>query len=204
MGAAERRPDADLMGKYKVPHFDAKGEADRIFRTLGVPTTFLLTSFYWDNFDLLRRGAARRGPDGKLAITFPMGDKKLPGIAAEDIGKCAYGDLQAREGVHRQDGGHRRRAPDRARRWRRRSRQALGQEVALQRRAARGVPRASAFPAPTTWATCSSSSATSRRTSAGRATRPLPVASIPRCKTLTRGWRKTRAGSRLHKEGEVA
>ena len=27
----------------------------------------------------------------KLAITFPMGDKKLPGIAAEDIGKCAYG-----------------------------------------------------------------------------------------------------------------
>ena len=31
------------------------------------------------------------GPDGKLAITFPMGDKKLPGIAAEDIGRCAYG-----------------------------------------------------------------------------------------------------------------
>jgi uncharacterized protein YbjT (DUF2867 family) len=26
-----------------------------------------------------------------LAITIPMGDKKLPGIAAEDIGKCAYG-----------------------------------------------------------------------------------------------------------------
>ena len=33
----------------------------------------------------------KKGPDGKLAITFPMGDKKLPGIAAEDIGKCAYG-----------------------------------------------------------------------------------------------------------------
>src|SRR6185312_11492546 len=30
-----------LMGKYKVPHFDAKGEADHIFRELGVPTTFL-------------------------------------------------------------------------------------------------------------------------------------------------------------------
>ena len=38
-----------LMGKYKVPHFDAKGEADRIFRELGVPTTFLVTSFYWEN-----------------------------------------------------------------------------------------------------------------------------------------------------------
>ncbi len=33
----------------------------------------------------------KKGPDGELAITFPMGDKKLPGIAAEDIGKCAYG-----------------------------------------------------------------------------------------------------------------
>jgi uncharacterized protein YbjT (DUF2867 family) len=33
----------------------------------------------------------KKGPDGKLAITMPMGDKKLPGIAAEDIGKCALG-----------------------------------------------------------------------------------------------------------------
>ena len=33
----------------------------------------------------------KKGPDGKFAITFPMGEKKLPGIAAEDIGKCAYG-----------------------------------------------------------------------------------------------------------------
>ncbi|TFG50478.1 MAG: NmrA/HSCARG family protein, partial [Gemmatimonadales bacterium] len=39
-----------LMGKYKVPHFDAKGEANHFFTDAGVPTTFLLTSFYWDNF----------------------------------------------------------------------------------------------------------------------------------------------------------
>ena len=38
-----------LMGRYKVPHFDAKGEADQTWRDSGVPTTFLLTSFYWDN-----------------------------------------------------------------------------------------------------------------------------------------------------------
>jgi len=79
-----------LMGKYKVPHFDAKGEADTVFTKLGVPTTFLLTSFYWDNFIGFGMGP-KKGPDGKLAITFPMADKKLPGIAAEDIGKCAYG-----------------------------------------------------------------------------------------------------------------
>jgi uncharacterized protein YbjT (DUF2867 family) len=79
-----------LMGKYKVPHFDAKAEADHVFTQLGVPVTFLLTSFYWDNLIYFGMGP-RKGPDGKLAITFPMGDRKLPGIAAEDIGKCAYG-----------------------------------------------------------------------------------------------------------------
>lgn len=79
-----------LMDKYKVPHFDAKGEADRVFRELRVPTTFLLTSFYWENFIYFGMGP-KRGADGKLAIALPMGDKKLPGIAAEDIGKCALG-----------------------------------------------------------------------------------------------------------------
>jgi uncharacterized protein YbjT (DUF2867 family) len=79
-----------LMGKYKVPHFDAKAEADHVFIQLGLPVTFLLTSFYWDNLIYFGMGP-RKGPDGKLAITFPMGDKKLPGMAAEDIGKCAYG-----------------------------------------------------------------------------------------------------------------
>jgi uncharacterized protein YbjT (DUF2867 family) len=74
-----------LMGKYKVPHFDAKGEADHLFKDL--PTTFLLTSFYWENFIYFGMGP-KKGPDGKLAITLPMDDKKLPGIAAEDIGKC--------------------------------------------------------------------------------------------------------------------
>ncbi len=82
-----------LMGKYKVPHFDAKGEANRVFNDLGLPTTFLLTSFYWDNFIHFGMGP-KKGQDGKLALTFPMGDKKLPGIAAEDIGKCALGILK--------------------------------------------------------------------------------------------------------------
>ncbi len=79
-----------LQGKYKVPHFDGKGESDHFFTDAGVPTTFLLTSFYWDNFIHFGMGP-QRGPDGRLVITLPMGDKKLPGIASEDIGKCAYG-----------------------------------------------------------------------------------------------------------------
>ncbi|HRD64838.1 MAG TPA: NmrA/HSCARG family protein [Candidatus Competibacter sp.] len=79
-----------LMDQYKVPHFDAKGEANQFFTDLGLPVTFLLTSFYWDNFIYFGMGP-KRGPDGQFAITLPMGDKKLPGIAAEDIGRCAYG-----------------------------------------------------------------------------------------------------------------
>ena len=82
-----------LLGKYKVPHFDAKGEADRVFRQLGVPTTFLLTSFYWDNLIHFGMGP-KKGPDGRLAFTLPMGEARLPGIAAEDIGKCALGLLK--------------------------------------------------------------------------------------------------------------
>ncbi len=60
------------------------------FMESGVPATLLLTSFYWDNFIYFGMGP-RKGPDGHLAITFPMGEKKLAGIAAEDIGACAYG-----------------------------------------------------------------------------------------------------------------
>jgi uncharacterized protein YbjT (DUF2867 family) len=83
-----------LMEHYKVPHFDAKGESDAVFTELGVPTTFLLTSFYWDNFIYFGMGPTR-GADGKLGITLPMGDSKLPSIAAEDIGRAAYGIFKA-------------------------------------------------------------------------------------------------------------
>lgn len=85
-----------LMGKYKVPHFDAKGEADQLFKQLGVPTTFLLTSFYWDNLIYFGMGP-KPGPDGTLAFTLPMGEARLPGIAADDIGKCALGIFKKRD-----------------------------------------------------------------------------------------------------------
>lgn len=79
-----------LQGKYKVPHFDGKGESNQTFVGMGLPVTLLNTSFYWDNFIHFGLGP-KPGPDGTLGITFPMGDKRLPGIAAADIGKCALG-----------------------------------------------------------------------------------------------------------------
>ena len=84
-----------LQGKYKVPHFDGKGESNQTFVDLGLPVTLLNTSFYWDNFIHFGLGP-KPGPDGVLAITLPMGDKRLPGIAAEDIGKCAFGIFKAK------------------------------------------------------------------------------------------------------------
>ncbi|MGK2927409.1 MAG: NmrA/HSCARG family protein [Lysobacterales bacterium] len=85
-----------LMDNYKVPHFDAKGSADRFFTEAGVPVTFLLTSFYWDNLIYFGSGP-KRAPDGMLHLTLPMGDALLPGIAAEDIGRCALGILRQPE-----------------------------------------------------------------------------------------------------------
>jgi uncharacterized protein YbjT (DUF2867 family) len=79
-----------LMGKYSVPHFDGKGEANRAFIDLGVPTTLLYTSAYWDN--LIHFGwAPRRRDDGTLAFVLPMADRRMPGIAIDDIGRCAFG-----------------------------------------------------------------------------------------------------------------
>ncbi len=83
-----------LHGKWKVPHFDAKGVADQAFVDAGVPTTFLLTSFYWDNLIYFGMGP-RRGEDGSLGFVLPMGDRKLPGIAAADIGAAAYAIFKA-------------------------------------------------------------------------------------------------------------
>lgn len=82
-----------LHNKYKVPHFDGKGEADQFFKDGGVPTTFFRASFYWDNFIYFGSGP-KKGPDGKYYLTFPLDDKKMAGIAADDIGKCAYGIFQ--------------------------------------------------------------------------------------------------------------
>ena len=79
-----------LHGKYKVPHFDGKGASDQYFIDAGLPVTFMLPSYYWDN--LVNSGMGpKRGTDGHLSITFPMGDKKMAGIGSGDIGKCAYG-----------------------------------------------------------------------------------------------------------------
>ena len=81
-----------LQEKYRVPHFDAKAEADAYFQ--GLPNTILVTSFYWDNLYMFGL-APKKDESGTYSWTFPMGNSKLAGIAAEDIGKAAYGIFKA-------------------------------------------------------------------------------------------------------------
>lgn len=38
--------------------------------------------------------APKRGGNGKLVFMLPLGEAKFPQIAAEDIGRCAYGIFQ--------------------------------------------------------------------------------------------------------------
>jgi uncharacterized protein YbjT (DUF2867 family) len=90
-------PDGDtrmprLQGEYAVPHFDAKAEADAHFD--GLPTTYLRASFFWDNLYAFGLGPTK-GDDGSYAVTFPMGDSAMAGIAAEDVGKAAFGVFRA-------------------------------------------------------------------------------------------------------------
>jgi uncharacterized protein YbjT (DUF2867 family) len=80
-----------LQGTYKVPHFDAKAEADAFFQDAAVPTTFLRATFYWEN--LIGAFVLRRDAEGTLVLNLPMGDKRLAGIAVADIGHVALAIL---------------------------------------------------------------------------------------------------------------
>ncbi len=185
-----------LMGSYKVPHFDGKGEADRFFAEAGAPVTYLAPSFYWETlFDMLQRGE-----DGVLAITLPMGDARLPGIAAKDIGLTAYrifgrGDefIGARVGIA---GQHLRVAEMAAT-----LSGVLGEEVRYV-----DVPPAVyrslglMVPPPTTWATCSSSSTTSRLPTSVPATSPWSGPSTRSCPRSKSGRWRTRTASRPERE----
>jgi uncharacterized protein YbjT (DUF2867 family) len=83
-----------LGGRFRVPSYDAKGEADAAFRELGVPTTFMRTSFYWESLFLPHVGP--RPTANGVAIRWPLGGAKLPGIAVADIGRCAVGVFSRR------------------------------------------------------------------------------------------------------------
>jgi hypothetical protein len=82
-------PESERPNKlegYYVPHFDGKHECNQFFPA--DKTTNLYTSFYLDNFSGF--GMIQDG-----VMCNNMGPNPLPVIAAQDIGKCAYGIFKA-------------------------------------------------------------------------------------------------------------
>ena len=65
-------------------------DADALFATEPAPTTYLMAAFYWENFIYFGAGP-RPDAEGELVLALPLGGVALPGIAAEDIGRCAHG-----------------------------------------------------------------------------------------------------------------
>ena len=80
------------MGRRRgTSHAEAPRSQRSGFLFLSLRTLRLgVTHPNWDNFVSFGMGP-KRGADGKLSLALPMGEKKLPGIAAEDIGRCAHG-----------------------------------------------------------------------------------------------------------------
>lgn len=76
-----------LMQRYKVPSFDAKGEADAFFAASGVPVTLLRTGFVWEQLIALGMGP-RRAHDDSLHLALPLGDASIPSLALADVGAC--------------------------------------------------------------------------------------------------------------------
>ncbi|MFI5681960.1 NmrA/HSCARG family protein [Streptomyces cellulosae] len=85
-----------LQGRYNVPHFDVKGEANELFTQAGVPTTFLNTTFFFQGF--LQGVGPRRAEDGVLTLSLALEEGKLlAGVDVADIGRTALAVLKRGE-----------------------------------------------------------------------------------------------------------
>jgi uncharacterized protein YbjT (DUF2867 family) len=83
---------------YRVPHFDVKGgAADRLFAESGLPVTYVLMSFYWDN--LVGTLKPQRDPDGTLALHLPIGDTAIAGVSSDDIGRTVLNVFRRPESI---------------------------------------------------------------------------------------------------------
>nr|XP_005601920.1 nmrA-like family domain-containing protein 1 [Equus caballus]XP_008530578.1 PREDICTED: putative nmrA-like family domain-containing protein ENSP00000305954 [Equus przewalskii] len=72
-------------GKLEVPHFDAKGEVEEYFWSIGVPMTSVRVAAYFENF--LTTWKPVKASDGDYyTLAIPMGDVPMDGISVADVG----------------------------------------------------------------------------------------------------------------------
>jgi len=70
-------------GHMKVPHFDGKARAEAYFE--GLPTTFMVTSCYFENFTSFF-AFTKNADDDTYTFTLPLSDKKIPWTVLSDLG----------------------------------------------------------------------------------------------------------------------
>lgn len=79
----------DASGPMKVPHFDGKARCEKMFE--GLPTTFMVTSCYYENFCSFF--AFVKAEDGTYSFTLPLSDVKIPWTILADLGLLAASAL---------------------------------------------------------------------------------------------------------------
>jgi hypothetical protein len=79
---------AVLNGEYNVARFDGDREASYAFTARRVPTTLLYPALDWES--LVGIGLRPAHADRAHALVVPTGAARLPGIAASDVGACAF------------------------------------------------------------------------------------------------------------------
>jgi len=87
-------------GPMTVPHFDGKARAEAYFE--GLPTTFMVTSCYAENFGTFF--AFVKQEDGSYAFTLPLGDKKIPWTILPDLGVFTAGAFGKEELIRKRIG----------------------------------------------------------------------------------------------------
>ena len=98
VGAALGQPHADAAGQVQGPALRrARARPTSSSRSSASRRRSCYTSFYWDNLIYFGMGP-KKGPDGKLALTLPMGDEKLPGHRGGGHRRLRLRDLQGRAG----------------------------------------------------------------------------------------------------------
>ena len=105
MRAAERQPDADADGQIQGAALRRQGrEPITCSPTPKCRPRYLLTPFYWDNFINFGMGP-RKGPDGKLVLAMPMGERKARRDRRRGYRPVRVRDLQEGPGIARQEIG---------------------------------------------------------------------------------------------------
>lgn len=75
-------------GRFSVPQCDIKAALENYVRDSTLPSTFVRTAFYYENF--FSMFPLQKGEDNSFYFGFPQGDTRLAMTSAEDVGGVVH------------------------------------------------------------------------------------------------------------------